>query len=100
MDPLEGWNPEDIDFTGTPALIAAGIYLVMLLVFLLAYISIIRKAGYSGWWILTGIVPVLNLVMFLIFAFREWPVQRHLRSALMVASMVNAPNRDTQFTWR
>lgn len=100
MDPLEEWNPETIDFTSTPALIVAGIYLVMLLVFLLAYISIIRKAGYSGWWILTGLVPVLNLVMFLLFAFREWPVQRDLRSARMVASMVNAPNRDTQFTWR
>ncbi|QWC18013.1 DUF805 domain-containing protein [Cellulomonas dongxiuzhuiae] len=41
---------------------------------LIAYVRIIQKAGYSGWWVLVGLVPVLNLVMFLVFAFSTWPV--------------------------
>ena len=43
-----------------------------------AYVRIIRRAGYSGWWILIGVVPLVNVVMFLVFAFKEWPIQREL----------------------
>ena len=34
---------------------------------------VLRKAGYSGWWALTMWVPLLNLVMVWIFAFKRWP---------------------------
>ena len=53
--------------------------LVVAVVFFIAYIQIIRRAGYSGWWVLVWFVPVLNFVMLLIFAFKEWPIQRELR---------------------
>jgi uncharacterized membrane protein YhaH (DUF805 family) len=46
------------------------------LVTLLAYVRIVQKAGYSGWWVLIGLVPVANVVMFLVFAFGQWPVSR------------------------
>ncbi|MBV9823700.1 MAG: hypothetical protein JO144_15825 [Actinobacteria bacterium] len=55
-----------------------GIYLAILIVVFWAYIRIIQRAGYSGWWILIGVVPVVNVVMFLVFAFKEWPIQREL----------------------
>jgi ATP/ADP translocase len=58
---------------GTAALI---IWAAVAIIFLIAYIQIIRKAGYSGWWVLVGIVPLLNIVMFLVFAFSTWPRQR------------------------
>ncbi|MBD7920248.1 DUF805 domain-containing protein [Cellulomonas sp. Sa3CUA2] len=58
--------------------LAGGIGLAVLIgayvVMLVAYVRIIQKAGYSGWWVLVGLVPVLNLVMFLVFAFSTWPV--------------------------
>ncbi|MFE5307860.1 hypothetical protein [Isoptericola sp. NPDC056573] len=63
---------------GTAAII---VYLAVAVIFLIAYIRIIQKAGYSGWWVLVGIVPVLNVVMFLVFAFSRWPVLRE-RDAL------------------
>ena len=63
---------------GTAALI---IWAAVAIIFLIAYIQIIRKAGYSGWWVLVGIVPLLNIVMFLVFAFSTWPVVRE-RDAL------------------
>lgn len=44
-----------------------------------AWIAIIRKAGYSGWWILIAFVPVVNITMLMIFAFSDWPAKRELR---------------------
>ncbi|MCO7273733.1 DUF805 domain-containing protein [Cellulosimicrobium cellulans] len=63
---------------GTAALV---LYVAVAVIFLIAYIRIIQKAGYSGWWILVGLVPILNVVMFLVFAFSRWPVLRE-RDAL------------------
>jgi len=46
--------------------------------FLVAGIRVIQKAGYSGWWILVAFVPLLNTIMFLVFAFSTWPLQREV----------------------
>jgi len=46
----------------------------MWVVVLVALIRVIQKAGYSGWWALIGLVPIVNLVMFLVFAYGRWPV--------------------------
>ena len=51
------------------------------MIFLIAYVKIISRAGYSGWWVLMMFVPIVNIVMLLIFAFKEWPIQRELRRA-------------------
>lgn len=56
------------------------IYVAVLVVVILAYVRIVTKAGYSGWWVLIALVPIANVVMFLIFAFSEWPIQRELAS--------------------
>ena len=52
-------------------------HLVILVVWLVAYfvpaVMIVRKAGYSGWWCLIGFVPLVNLIMFWVFAFAKWP---------------------------
>ena len=62
----------------TGLIVLLAVYLVILIVMLWAYIRIIRRAGYSGWWILIGMVPLVNIVMFLVFAFKQWPIQREL----------------------
>ncbi len=43
------------------------------------YATIIRKAGYSGWYVLVLFVPIVNLVYLVLFAVKEWPVQQQLR---------------------
>lgn len=48
---------------------------------LVCQVKIISKAGYSGWYVLTGFVPILGFVMFLIFAFGKWPIQERLEAA-------------------
>ena len=49
--------------------------------FIYVYVRIVRKAGYSGWWVLLGIVPIANLVVLVMFAFAEWPIERQLKLA-------------------
>jgi hypothetical protein len=56
------------------------ISLVFFIAYLWAYVNIIRRTGYSGWWVLIGLVPIANIVMFFVFAFKEWPIQRELRA--------------------
>lgn len=52
----------------------------VLAVFLIAYTNVISRAGYSRWWILIMLVPIVNLVFLLLFCFKEWPIQRELRA--------------------
>jgi uncharacterized membrane protein YhaH (DUF805 family) len=61
--------------------VVALVYLAIAVVSIVAWVKILSKAGYSGWWILVGVVPVLNVVMFLVFAFSDWPVLRAARGA-------------------
>lgn len=66
--------------TGSVAfLILAGIWLIMAVVMIIAWVKVISREGYSGAWVLIGLVPVLNFIMFLVFAFKESPAQRELK---------------------
>lgn len=50
------------------------IFLLVLSVLLLwPAIRILHRAGYSGWWVLLGFVPLVNLICCYIFAFARWP---------------------------
>lgn len=42
-------------------------------VFFVGSWRIVSKAGYKGAWSLLLLVPVVNYVMFLVFAFSKWP---------------------------
>ena len=56
------------------------IYLGVIILTVVAWVKILSKAGYSGWWVLIGIVPLVNVIMFFVFAFSEWPVLRRQSS--------------------
>lgn len=49
------------------------VMLVVAVVFLIAWYKIFKKAGYPGWYVILMIIPAVNLVIFLIFAFGQWP---------------------------
>jgi energy-coupling factor transporter transmembrane protein EcfT len=69
----------DLSGISTTAIVIGALFAVAIwVVFLIAYVKIISRAGYSGWWVLVMFVPILNIVMLLIFAFKEWPIQREL----------------------
>lgn len=51
-------------------------WLIILLILVLPawlFSRVVSKAGFSGWWALLGVVPLVNLVALWIFAFTKWP---------------------------
>jgi hypothetical protein len=62
------------------------IFLIGTLIVFVPYVLIIRKAGYSGWWVLTALIPLVNLIMLWVFALARWPVEQ--RAAGMGAEKV------------
>lgn len=50
---------------------------VVLFVFL--YWKVFARAGYSGWLALLMAVPIVNVAMFVWFAFADWPVAKKAR---------------------
>ncbi len=62
------------------------IFLIGFLIVVVPYVKIIQKAGYSGWWVIVGFIPVVNLIMLWVFAWRagrsrigaqEWAQKRY-----------------------
>lgn len=49
------------------------VVIVIAIVTIYPYVRIIQRTGHSGWWILAGVIPVLNLAMLWAFAFARWP---------------------------
>jgi amino acid transporter len=63
-------------------LAVGGIFFLALFVFFIfVYYRIAAKAGYNGWLSLLMLVPLVNFVIILMFAFTEWPIERE-RNAL------------------
>lgn len=36
-------------------------------------VRVLNKAGRSGWWVILWFVPIVNVVMYWVFAFVQWP---------------------------
>lgn len=62
---------------GFPELvIVAGLLFFGLLLTVLPFWRIFRKAGFSSWWSVLMLVPGANLVALFYLAFAEWPSLR------------------------
>jgi hypothetical protein len=35
--------------------------------------SVVAKAGFSPWWAVLAIVPLVNIIMLWVFAYAKWP---------------------------
>jgi uncharacterized membrane protein YhaH (DUF805 family) len=64
-----------IDLPITNVIVLA-LFIAQLVVTVTALVRIARRAGYSGWWVLILLVPVVNLLAFWYFAFGEWPAMK------------------------
>jgi uncharacterized membrane protein YhaH (DUF805 family) len=62
--------------TGAAAGVIILIYVAVAVLMIVATVKILSKAGYSGWWVLIGLVPIANVVMYVVFAFSDWPSLR------------------------
>jgi uncharacterized membrane protein YhaH (DUF805 family) len=50
--------------------------LAIIALFFWMMVRILHKAGYSGWWSVLMVVPLVNIVMIWVFAFANWPSLR------------------------
>ena len=88
----------DLSSWGVGAIVGVSLLgLAVWIVFLVAYIKIISKAGYSGWWVLIMFVPIVNIIMLLVFAFKEWPIQRELKELRAWANQIQRGPGPQQF---
>jgi uncharacterized membrane protein YhaH (DUF805 family) len=77
-----GYDPNAVPPEAAQMMAAMGPFfatfgLIMLLVFvfmIFCYWKIFAKAGYSGALSLLMLVPLVNLIVFIWFAFAQWPV--------------------------
>lgn len=42
---------------------------------ILIFAPILKKAGFSKWWSICILIPIVNLLLIWVFAFIEWPVE-------------------------
>jgi uncharacterized membrane protein YhaH (DUF805 family) len=54
--------------------------LVMFAILIAVYWRIAAKAGYSGALSLLMLIPLVNFIVMLIFAFGEWPIEAQLKA--------------------
>ncbi len=52
-------------------IVIAEIWLVA--AFFIAIVRILRRAGYSGWWSLLTLIPVVNVMALWRFSKAQWP---------------------------
>lgn len=56
-------------------LVPAGLLgLAMFIVTIWASVRILGRIGHSGWWVLIGFVPVLNIALIWALALQRWPI--------------------------
>ena len=65
--------------------------LAVMIFTVIVYWRIATKAGYSGALSLLMFIPLVNLVMLILFAFSEWPVEQQLRALRGDRSMPPPP---------
>ncbi len=65
--------------TGGGGLLGLG-FLIGAVIQIVAAVKILPKAGYSRWYAVLLLIPIVGAVMILIFAFADWPLDRELRS--------------------
>lgn len=66
---------------GAGLLIGLLLFYVAIIVFsVYLYVRVARKAGYSGWWAAMMFVPLGNIVVMIMFALVEWPIEREVKA--------------------
>lgn len=49
------------------------IVVAVVIAMLYPYVRILRRTGYSAWWVVTMFIPIVNMIMLWVFAFAKWP---------------------------
>lgn len=76
---VEAANEGSIAALAVIPFILLGLLYIALIVFMFyVYGKIVGRSGYPWTWVFVMLVPIFNIVMLCMFAFKEWPIQREL----------------------
>ena len=64
----------------TDALAGLMVIVLYLLIFIVPAAKILARVGFSGWWSLLAVVPLIGLIGVWVFAFVRWPIDDRLRA--------------------
>ncbi|MBU1274078.1 MAG: hypothetical protein KJ720_01755 [Proteobacteria bacterium] len=67
---------------GLPELIVLLVVIVVVVASIWLSVKILKKAGYSPWWAVTMLVPLVNIIFVYVFAFSKWPALASAGSAI------------------
>ncbi len=85
---MTGSQYSSVSAIGTTAFLIAGAISLAIFIFSIVVAwRIFAKTGYSGALSLLLLVPIANLIVILVLAFSEWPVQRELNALRQQAAM-------------
>jgi uncharacterized membrane protein YhaH (DUF805 family) len=56
------------------------IFAIFLIVYLVPIVKILSRAGYSGWWCLLALIPIVNVIGLWVFANARWPALNAARN--------------------
>jgi hypothetical protein len=65
--------------------VGLALYGLLVAIVIGVFASILGKAGYSRWYALLLLVPILNILALLILAAREWPIEREVARLRLIA---------------
>ena len=54
------------------------LYIALGILWLVAWAQIFKKAGHSAAMCILMLIPVINFIVFLVFAFSRWPIRDNL----------------------
>src|SRR5204863_4585217 len=69
-------NPASMSLAGALCFVVFGLAMLVLALFIWG--TIFKKAGYSFWMSLLMLIPLVNVIWLLVFAFSEWPIHKEL----------------------
>ncbi len=49
------------------------VFIVVAAIYFVPVVKILNRAGYSGWWSLLGLLPIVNVIALWVFAYAKWP---------------------------
>jgi uncharacterized membrane protein YhaH (DUF805 family) len=50
--------------------------LSIITIYFLALVRVLHRLGFSGWWSIVSVIPIVNICALLALSFARWPVTR------------------------
>jgi predicted PurR-regulated permease PerM len=60
-------------------ILSVWVWALFALVLVVPVSKVLRRVGFSGWWSVLALVPLVNIIALWAFAFMRWPIEQAAR---------------------